>query len=214
MATKRIIYEYPLPLLSGRLSRRYKRFFADVFFDSHEPDTTAAKGDDSVAQGATTTHCPNTGSLATLLAPFNDESPQVLCSTSDNAKRKFKYTLEAIYQHKSDSWVGLHSAYANRLVKSCLQKGWIEELRGFSELKEEVKVSGGLGNGEAVGKKRKKSDDGAGKKLDDSRIDFQLIWGAGDVGDGTVAEVASGGGGGVGGGGGGEERNRGGGGGL
>lgn len=174
MSTRRIIYEYPLPLLSGRLSRRYKRFLADVYFDSDVDvgDEMLHKGDENVGEGAITTHCPNTGSLATLLPPFNDDSPRVLMSKSSNAKRKLSYTLEAIYQHKSNSWVGLHSSQANKMVKQSLMKGWISELVGFSQIRDEVKIS----HTSTASKKRKSSDDNI-KNDDDSRIDFQLTWG-------------------------------------
>ena len=67
----------PVKFISGRLIKRYKRFFADVKLDSGE---------------VVTAHCPNTGSMMGLLTEGNI----VYLSKTDNEKRKLKYTLEII----------------------------------------------------------------------------------------------------------------------
>ena len=67
----------PVNFISGRLIKRYKRFFADVKLDSGE---------------VVTAHCPNTGSMMGLLTEGNI----VYLSKTDNEKRKLKYTLEII----------------------------------------------------------------------------------------------------------------------
>jgi len=67
----------PVNFISGRLIKRYKRFFADVKLDSGE---------------VVTAHCPNTGSMMGLLTEGNI----VYLSKTDNEKRKLKYTLEVV----------------------------------------------------------------------------------------------------------------------
>jgi len=64
-------------LLSGRFIKRYKRFFSDILLDD---------GQIVIA------HCPNTGSMRGLL----EDNAKVWISTSDNPKRKLKFTWELI----------------------------------------------------------------------------------------------------------------------
>ena len=68
--------------ISGRLIKRYKRFFADIQLDNNKETITA--------------HCPNTGSMRGLL----DEGNPVFVTKVDDPKRKLKFTLEII---KSDN---------------------------------------------------------------------------------------------------------------
>ena len=63
-------------LLQGILIKRYKRFFVDIKYQNK----------------TITAHCPNSGSMLGLLNPGNT----VWFSTTDNPKRKLKYTLQMI----------------------------------------------------------------------------------------------------------------------
>jgi sugar fermentation stimulation protein A len=108
--------------LKGVLLRRYKRFLADI---------ETAEGEQI------TVHCPNPGAMTGCAKPGS----QIRCSTSDNPKRKLRHTLEMIRVGRS--WVGLQPMHANRLVKSALEAGAIEKLRGYREVRPEVKVHGG-----------------------------------------------------------------------
>ncbi len=103
--------QLPTPLLSGKLVRRYKRFFADVELD-----------DGSVV----TAHTPNTGSMKQCAVP----GYPVLISRADDPKRKLKYTLELI--RVGDYWVDTHTQRTNRVVEEALRNGWIAGLDGYS----------------------------------------------------------------------------------
>jgi sugar fermentation stimulation protein A len=99
----------PQPLISGKLVRRYKRFFADV----------------ELADGTVVTaHTPNTGSMKQCAVP----GFSVLISPADDPKRKLKYTLELI--RVGDYWVDTHTQRTNRLVEEALRNDWIVSLEG------------------------------------------------------------------------------------
>jgi sugar fermentation stimulation protein A len=69
--------QFPQPLARAVLTRRYKRFFADVVLD----DGTAI-----------TAHCPNPGAMLGL------NTPGLTCwvSRSADPKRKLAHTLELV----------------------------------------------------------------------------------------------------------------------
>jgi len=85
------IYKFD-KLIFGRLKQRYKRFLADI--DSPELSET------------TTVHCPNTGSMLTLIPPYNT-NPECILSLANNLSRKYPHTLEYIKLDRA--WVGIHS---------------------------------------------------------------------------------------------------------
>ena len=68
-------------LISGKLLKRYKRFFVDI----------------KLGNKIVTAHCPNTGSMMGLTNKGN----KVWLSKSDNPKRKLKFTLEIIEFHRT-----------------------------------------------------------------------------------------------------------------
>lgn len=107
---------YDLPLLHGRLVRRYKRFLADVELDDGR---------------ALTVHCPNSGAMTSCMEPGCD----VVLSDSNNPKRKLRYTWEL--SRMGRTWVGVHSARANHWAAHFIQSGAIKELQGYSTLERE-----------------------------------------------------------------------------
>lgn len=141
------MYKYE-SLISGLLLRRYKRFLADV----------------NINGSVTTVHCPNTGSLLTILdktaAATSQQQEQQMegdhlnlecrMSVTQNKNRKYQHSLEMIAVN--GNWVGIHSALANKIVLNALNSGLISECRGYSHLSTEVSSK-------------------------DSKIDFQLIFG-------------------------------------
>ena len=106
-------------LLQGTLIKRYKRFFVDIKY-----------------QGKTiTAHCPNSGSMLSLLNTGNS----VLFSKSDNPERKLKYTLEIVIINKKLVGVNTHST--NKIILESLKKKKIKSLVKFFNIKNEVKFS-------------------------------------------------------------------------
>ncbi len=105
--------------ISGRLIKRYKRFFADIQLDNNNEIITA--------------HCPNTGSMQGLL----DEGNPVLVTKADDPKRKLKYTLEIIKSGSAS--VGINTHKANRIVEDAIEMHLIPELGKYDTFKREVK---------------------------------------------------------------------------
>ncbi len=111
--------QFDPPLAEGTLVRRYKRFLADVV----------------TSDGALLTlHCPNTGAMHRCNEP---DSP-VWFSKSDNPKRKYPHTLEAV--HTSQGIAGVNTGRANALVAEALRAGTITELAGYAQLQREAAV--------------------------------------------------------------------------
>ena len=76
--------KFPQKLIGARLTRRYKRFLADVVLRSGEVITAV---------------CPNTGSLMGCAEPGN----RVWLSTSDRPTRKYRHTWEIVEVGKTES---------------------------------------------------------------------------------------------------------------
>ncbi|ERN42885.1 sugar fermentation stimulation protein [Rubidibacter lacunae KORDI 51-2] len=115
------LYRYP-PLLSGKLLRRYKRFFAEVELDSGE---------------IVVAHCPNTGPMTGVSAIGSS----VLLSRSTNPKRKLAYTWELIQVEDTQlTWVGVNTNLPNRILKSALERQLLPPLAGrYTRVQSEVR---------------------------------------------------------------------------
>ena len=107
-------------LTPGTLVKRYKRFLADVRLNN---------GD------LVTAHCANSGTMKECSEPGRP----VYLSFHDNPKRKLKYTWEMIKM--PTSLVGVNTLVPNRLVKKSIEDGLVEQLKGYENVKAEVKVS-------------------------------------------------------------------------
>ena len=107
-------------LIRGTLVQRYKRFLADVRLPN---------GD------IVTAHCTNTGSMLGCKEPGST----VYISLSPNKGRKLAYTWEIIRIDRA--WVGINTMHPNRLVAEAVEAGMIPELRGYTTVRREVKVS-------------------------------------------------------------------------
>ena len=106
-------------LLPGTLIKRYKRFFADIKYKNK----------------TITAHCPNSGSMMGMIDPGN----KVWFSTSNNPKRKLKYTLELI-EVKNEK-IGINTLLTNKIVFEALDNKKISSLVKFKNIKSEVKFS-------------------------------------------------------------------------
>lgn len=105
-------------LKTGRLVRRHKRFLADVILDSGE---------------AVIAHVPNTGSMKSTDAPG---SPVALSHHPD-PQRKLAWTLELVRTGRC--WVGVNTSRPNRIVEQAIAAGRIGPLRGYPEIRREVR---------------------------------------------------------------------------
>ena len=111
---------FPQSLKQGSLTKRYKRFLADITL----PDGREI-----------TVHCPNSGSMRTCSEPG---SP-VCYSRSDNPKRKYPHTLEMV--HNGKTWIGVNTSRTNRIVAEAIENKQIKELNHFESIRREVKTS-------------------------------------------------------------------------
>lgn len=105
------------PLIITTIVHRYKRFLVDVIL----PDGKKV-----------TAHCANSGSMKTCLEP----GWKAAISESTNPKRKLKYSLEMT--QNGQSWIGVNTILANRLVFEAIENGIVKELSGYSLLRREV----------------------------------------------------------------------------
>ncbi|MBN2751482.1 MAG: DNA/RNA nuclease SfsA [Rhodospirillaceae bacterium] len=108
---------FPSPLISGTLVRRYKRFLADIRLD----DGTEI-----------TAHIANSGAMTGLKEP----GLRVWISRSNNPKRKLAYTWELV--DVDGGLVGVNTAHPNALVAEAILDGRIPELTGYADLRREV----------------------------------------------------------------------------
>ncbi|MDH5751500.1 MAG: DNA/RNA nuclease SfsA [Deltaproteobacteria bacterium] len=125
--------EFSVPLLQGRLVRRYQRFLVDIELDPGQvpPGET---GVDDVGPGPLliTAHTPNTGSLLGCLQP----GAGAWVSRSDNPRRRLKYTWELV--ESEGSLTGVNTVRANTLAAEAITAGRIPELAGYPLLRREV----------------------------------------------------------------------------
>lgn len=106
------------PLVTAVLKNRYKRFLADVEID----------GELHVV------HVPNTGSMTSCWEP----GWTCAVSRSPNPARKLPLTLELT--HNGETWIGVNTGSANRLVKGWLRDELIPELQGYRNIIPERKI--------------------------------------------------------------------------
>lgn len=108
-----------LELKSATLTKRYKRFLADI---------TLPSGTE------TTIHCANTGAMTGCAQPNN----QVWFSTSDNPKRKYPFSWEISITDKKHM-ICVNTIRANQLVEEAILSKKIIEVEEYDTLRREVK---------------------------------------------------------------------------
>lgn len=98
--------------------RRYQRFLADV----------------ETAEGLTTVHCPNTGSMLGCAEPGS----RVWLSRAANPGRKYPCTWE-IVEVNGSTLVGINTGLSNRLVREAVENGTIGPLQGYPGIRPEAR---------------------------------------------------------------------------
>ncbi len=109
--------KFPIPLVRGRLIRRYKRFLSDILLDDGRTITA---------------HCPNPGSMLGLQAPDSE----VWLEPANNPKRKLPFTWELL--RVGADLVGINAARANQIAAEAIAAGQIRELTGYETIRREV----------------------------------------------------------------------------
>jgi sugar fermentation stimulation protein A len=110
--------QFSTPLIHGKLIKRYKRFLADVLLDNGE--TVVA-------------HCTNSGTMLSCLETGAD----VYLTPVNDPKRKTRFTWEMI--RINQNWVGVNTSWPNVLAYEAIKNQEIEKLKGYSQVKREVK---------------------------------------------------------------------------
>ena len=113
------IYKFEPELEEVILLKREKRFIAHVKFSDGRVDLA---------------HCANTGSMKGCLI----ENQPALISTTNNKKRKLKYTLEVV--KVNNVWIEVNTHRTNHLFRSMVEKCLIEEFMNYKILKSEQSI--------------------------------------------------------------------------
>ena len=114
-----IVYKFEHKLEEVILVKREKRFIAHIKFPDGRVDLA---------------HCANTGSMKGCLI---DNQPAFI-STSDNKKRKLKYTLEAV--KVEDVWIEVNTHRTNKIFRNLVDYNFIEEFSNYKILKSEQSI--------------------------------------------------------------------------
>lgn len=108
------------PLIPGKLIRRYKRFLADVELQNGE---------------VVTAHCTNSGSMKSCI----EEGADVFLSPASDPARKTRFTWEII--RIGGRWVGINTSVPNLLAFEAIKNQEIFGLKGYTDVRREVKYS-------------------------------------------------------------------------
>ena len=106
-------------LVSGRLVKRYKRFFADVELSNGR---------------IVTAHCPNTGSMLGLAK----HGVKVWLEPNEDHRKKLKYSWKLV-DHENGHFTGVDTSIANKIVyEALLQRKILEVLDYDIILREQI----------------------------------------------------------------------------
>ena len=106
-------------LVSGRLVKRYKRFFADVELSNGR---------------IVTAHCPNTGSMLGLAK----HGVKVWLEPNEDPRKKLKYSWKLV-DHENGHFTGVDTSIANKIVYEALLQRKILELLDYDIILREQK---------------------------------------------------------------------------
>ena len=106
-------------LVSGRLVKRYKRFFADVEMSNGR---------------IVTAHCPNTGSMLGLAK----HGVKVWLEPNEDPRKKLKYSWKLV-DHENGHFTGVDTSIANKIVYEALLQRKILEVLDYDIILREQK---------------------------------------------------------------------------
>ena len=106
-------------LVSGRLVKRYKRFFADVELSNGR---------------IVTAHCPNTGSMFGLA----NHGVKVWLEPNEDPRKKLKYSWKLV-DHENGHFTGVDTSIANKIVYEALLQRKILEVLDYDIILREQK---------------------------------------------------------------------------
>ena len=114
--------KFAVPLVPGRLVRRYKRFLADVRLDTGEEITA---------------HCANPGAMLGLTGVDN----RVWLSRSDKPGRKLPWSWEVVEADfgRGPEFVGINTMHPNAIVAQAIEAGFFARFAGYDKIRREVK---------------------------------------------------------------------------
>lgn len=110
---------FPTPLVKAKLTRRYKRFLADIRL----PD-----GSEHVA------HCPNPGAMLGLA----EEGMDIWVEPNDDPKKKLKFGWRLV-ELSGGHWAGIDTGVPNKVVGEALAAQAIPALSAYTSIRAEVK---------------------------------------------------------------------------
>ena len=111
--------EFATPLVPARLTKRYKRFLADVrLADGRE----------------VTAHCANPGSMMGLAEP----DTKVWLEPNDDPKKKLKFGWRLV-DHENGHFTGVDTSLPNRMLKAALIAHEVPHLPAYDLIRPEVK---------------------------------------------------------------------------
>ena len=109
---------YKNELVEAILSKRYKRFLADVILKNGQ---------------MLTVHTPNTGSMMGCCEPGS----RVWIQDTGNLQRKYPYGWELV-ETSPGILTGINTLMANQLVREGVVSGLIAELQGYGSIRPEI----------------------------------------------------------------------------
>lgn len=111
---------FATPLIPARLTRRYKRFLADMVLEADGREITA--------------HCANPGSMMGLAEP----GTRCWLEPNDDPRKKLKYGWRLV-DHGGGHFTGVDTGIPNRAVKEALAAKRIDGLPPYDTVRAEVR---------------------------------------------------------------------------
>lgn len=111
---------FQTPLVPARLTRRYKRFLADVVLEQGGAEVTA--------------HCANPGSMLGLAEP----GTRIWVEPNNDPKKKLKYGWRLV-DHENGHFTGVDTGLPNRVLRAGLQARAVTALAAYQTVRPEVK---------------------------------------------------------------------------